>query len=154
MMVVCETSHGEKVICNSKEEIANIIRRGSEFPEGDEIWIGAADDEYPFLTLLVKGPYACVHYYLNQDGCVWQSYSDFDQEITFLTEILSEIKLSKTNFSAYELPRRMFQYYGTYVGEIIDEENNELVCAVLSKWKGIYHWSAVYADLQSLEQGL
>lgn len=81
-----------------------------------------------------------------------------EEELQFLKQhhckILSEIKLSKTNFSAYELPRRMFQYYGTYVGEIIDEENNELVWAVLSKWKGIYHWSAVYADLQSLEQGL
>lgn len=85
MIVVCEANCSKRVICNSKEEITNIIRRGSEFPEGDEIWIGAADDEYPFLTLLVKEPYACVHYYLNQDGCVWQSYSDFDQEITFLT---------------------------------------------------------------------
>ena len=28
-------------------------------------------------------------------------------------EVLSEIKLSKTNFSEYEIPRRMFRYGGT-----------------------------------------
>ena len=69
-------------------------------------------------------------------------------------EILSEIKLTKTNFSECEIPRRMFQYGGIYIGEIIDEENDELAWAVLSKCKGIYHWSGIYPDLQSLEQGL
>ena len=61
MVVVCESSNGE-VVCHSKEEITNIIRRGSELPEGDEIWIGG-DNEYPYLTILVKGQYACVHYF-------------------------------------------------------------------------------------------
>lgn len=81
-----------------------------------------------------------------------------EEELQFLEEhhceILSEIKLSRTNFSKYEIPRRMFQYYGTYIGEIIDDENNESIWAVLSKWKGVYRWSALYADSQSLEQGL
>lgn len=81
-----------------------------------------------------------------------------EKELQFLEKhhckILSEIILSKTNFSESEIPRRMFHYYGTYIGEIIDDENDELVWAVLSKWKGVYHWSALYSDLQSLEQGL
>lgn len=81
-----------------------------------------------------------------------------EEEMLFLEyhhcEILSEIKLSKTNFSECEIPRRMFQYGDSYIGEIIDEENDELAWAVLSKWKGVYHWSEIYPDLKSLEQGL
>ena len=45
-------------------------------------------------------------------------------------EVLSEIKLSKTNFSEYEIPRRMFQYCGTYIAEIMDDETEGLVWAV------------------------
>lgn len=69
-------------------------------------------------------------------------------------EILSEINLSKTNFSEYEVPRRMFKYGGAYIAEIIDDETNNFVWAVLSKWKGVYHFSAYYDCLEVLEQGL
>ncbi|MDE7203123.1 MAG: hypothetical protein K2O91_14755 [Lachnospiraceae bacterium] len=69
-------------------------------------------------------------------------------------EILSEINLSKTHFSNYETPRRMFQYDGTYIGKIINDENYELAWAGLSNRKGVYHWSGLYSDLQFLEQGL
>ena len=69
-------------------------------------------------------------------------------------EVLSEIKLSKTNFSEYEIPRRMFRYGGTYIAEIIDDETEGLVWAVLSKWKGIYHFSACSDSLETIVQGL
>ena len=69
-------------------------------------------------------------------------------------EVLSEIKLSKTNFSEYEIPRRMFRYGGTYIAEIIDDETEGLVWAVLSKWKGIYHFSACNDSLEAIIQGL
>ncbi len=69
-------------------------------------------------------------------------------------EVLSEIKLSKTNFSEYEIPRRMFRYGGTYIAEIIDDETEGLVWAVLSKWKGIYHFSACGDSLETIIQGL
>lgn len=69
-------------------------------------------------------------------------------------KILSEINLSRTNFSEYEVPRRMFNYGGTYIAEIIDDETGDLIWAVLSKWKGIYHFSAYYDCLETLEQGL
>ncbi|MCX4379034.1 MAG: hypothetical protein OSJ61_23165 [Lachnospiraceae bacterium] len=81
-----------------------------------------------------------------------------EEEMQFLKlhhcQILSEIKLSRTSFSKSEIPRRMFQYYGTYVGEIVDDESDRLAWAVLSIWKGAYHWSGIYSDLWSLEQGL
>lgn len=69
-------------------------------------------------------------------------------------EVLSEIKLSKTNFSEYEIPRRMFRYGGTYIAEIIDDETEGRVWAVLSKWKGIYHFSACSDSLETIIQGL
>lgn len=81
-----------------------------------------------------------------------------ENEMQFLEQnhckILSEIKLSMTNFSEYDTPRRMFEYCNTYIGEIFDDENDQLVWAVLSKYKGVYRWSGMYTDLQSLEQGL
>ena len=80
------------------------------------------------------------------------------EKMRFLEEhsckILSEIKLSKTKFSEYEIPRRMFVYGGVYIAEIMDDETGSLVWAVLSKWKGIYHFSTYYASLEALERGM
>ena len=79
------------------------------------------------------------------------------EEMRFLEEhscnILSEIKLPKTNFSEYEIPRRMIVYGGVYIAEIMDDETGILVWAVLSKWKGICHFSAYYASLDAPERG-
>lgn len=81
-----------------------------------------------------------------------------EEELKFIKEndcvILSEIKLSKTNFAENEYPRRMFRFGGTYVGEIFDEEINDFSWAVLSKWKGVYQFTSYYNTLQQLEQGL
>ncbi|NBH73417.1 hypothetical protein D3Z51_15650 [Clostridiaceae bacterium] len=81
-----------------------------------------------------------------------------EKELEFMNrhhcEILPEIKLSKTNFSKYETPRRMLKYGGVYVAEIFDDESNRLVWAVLSKRKGIYHFSAFFDSLDMLEQSL
>ena len=48
----------------------------------------------------------------------------------------------------------MFKYGGTYITEIIDDETNSLMWAVLSKRKGTYHFSGYYDCLEALEQGL
>ena len=81
-----------------------------------------------------------------------------EEELQFLAKhnctLLSEINLSKTNFSEYEVPCRMFKYGGTYIAEIIDDETGKLVWAVLSKWNGIYHFSTYYDCLEAMEQGL
>lgn len=68
--------------------------------------------------------------------------------------ILSEIKLGRTDFSSNETPRRMFVYGGEYIAEIIDDESGEPVWAVLSKYKGVYRFTAYYGDLSALENGL
>lgn len=81
-----------------------------------------------------------------------------EKEWEFLKEhhckVLSVIKLGKTNFSEYEIPRRIFEYGGVYIAEIIDAETNCFVWAVLSKWRGVYHFSQYYESLEGLEQGL
>ena len=84
------------------------------------------------------------------------SYSE--EESRFLTEhdceILSEMKLSNTNFSEQEVPRRMFRYGGAYIAEIMDDETGDFVWAVLSTWKGVYRFTDCYDCLEALEQGL
>jgi len=69
-------------------------------------------------------------------------------------EIISEIKLSKTNFTEKEIPRRMIKYGGQYIAEIIDDETDEIVWAVLSKWKGVWHFSNCYDSLENMTQGI
>lgn len=69
-------------------------------------------------------------------------------------EIISEIKLSKTNFTDKEIPRRMIRYGGQYIAEIIDDETEEIVWAVLSKWKDIWHFSSCADSLESMIRGI
>ncbi len=69
-------------------------------------------------------------------------------------EIISEIKLPKTDFTEREVPRRMIRYGGQYVAEIVDDETDEIVWAVLSKWKGVWHFSSYYNSLENMMQGI
>lgn len=81
-----------------------------------------------------------------------------EKEWRFLKEhnckIISIFKPGKTNFSEHEIPRRMFKYGGEYIAEIIDDETGNLVWAVLSKRKSVYHFTQYYECLETLEQGL
>ncbi|MCC8024694.1 MAG: hypothetical protein LIP16_05235 [Clostridium sp.] len=81
-----------------------------------------------------------------------------ETELEFLSshncKIISEIKLSKMDLPEHEIPRRMFKYGGGYFGEIYDDESNKLVWAALRRWRGVYHFSTYYEDLDVLEQGL
>lgn len=77
-----------------------------------------------------------------------------DEEWAFIyehgCEVLSEIKLP--NWFNCAAPLRMFVYGGCYVGEIDDED--KLVWAVLSKFRGRFQWGELYGDLKALEDGL
>ena len=77
------TGNGD-IVCQSKAEIAEMIKQGAALPQGDEIWVSANENSYPCLSVLVKGKYACVHYFKNDEGDVWQSCGDFNKEVTFL----------------------------------------------------------------------
>lgn len=69
-------------------------------------------------------------------------------------KIISRIKLSKTDFSDTEIPKRMIKYGGEYIAEIIDDETNEPVWAVLSEWKGVWRFTSVYESLENMAEGL
>lgn len=78
-----------------------------------------------------------------------------EQELEFMDkhncEILCEVRFSKTNFSGNEIPHRMFIYCDVYVAEIYDDEDDEMVWAVLTKKKGRYVYSCYLDSLESLE---
>ncbi len=82
-----------------------------------------------------------------------------EEELAFIKshdcEIISEIKLSKTDFSENEIPKRMIKYGDSYIGEIIDNEDGSLVWGVLGKGrKGIWHFRLEYDSLEAMAEGI
>lgn len=69
-------------------------------------------------------------------------------------EVISNIELRKTDFTEKEIPRRMIKYGGQYIAETIDAETDKIVWAVLSKWKGVWHFSSYYDSLENMMQGI
>lgn len=66
----------------TKEELENMLRESAKNPY-DDIWLNETDAEYPCLAILVNGNYACVHYFLNDCGDMWQSAGSYEQDIAF-----------------------------------------------------------------------
>lgn len=67
--------------CDSWQEVEKLIRRSSLNPL-DDIWI-SKEAEYPCLAILLNGNAACVHYFLNEEGDMWQSVGYGDRDIVF-----------------------------------------------------------------------
>lgn len=69
--------------CCSWNELDNFIKKSSLNPL-DDIWLyGTAD--YPCLAILLNGKDACVHYFLNDKGDMWQSVGYGDTDVAFLS---------------------------------------------------------------------
>lgn len=83
-MNMCVSTEKGDVICKSKEEIAEIIKQGAALPHGGEMWISGEGEKYPCLSVLVKGEYACVHFFEDEEGDVWQSCGEFGEGVSFL----------------------------------------------------------------------
>lgn len=69
--------------CQAWEEIENLIIESSQHPFAD-IWL-SGKTEYPCLAILVNGEYACVHYFLNDQGEMWQAVGDGEKDVVFLS---------------------------------------------------------------------
>ncbi len=69
-------------------------------------------------------------------------------------EILSEIKLSKLKFTEKEIPQRIIRYGVTYIAQIVDDEDNQLIWTVLTKWRGFWHYSYCFETLEDMLEGL
>ena len=74
------TNSGE-LEAQTKEELENIIRKSALNPY-DDIWI-CGEEKYPCLAILVNGMKACVHFFLNDTGDMWQSAGDWDEDVPF-----------------------------------------------------------------------
>lgn len=81
--------------CKTKKEAEDIIRKSTLNPF-DNIWIGEAPSTYPCLTMLINGSYACVHYFFNDCGDMWQSIGESKDDTTF------EVGNGQPDFSPYE----------------------------------------------------
>ena len=68
--------------CLTKRELEILIRNSSLNPY-DDIWISEVETGCPCLAILVNGNFACVHYFLNDNGDMWQSVGNCEQEVTF-----------------------------------------------------------------------
>lgn len=73
------TNNGDKS-CETVQEIIDILINNSY----DDIWI-SGEEEYPCLAVLTNGSLACVHYFLNDTGNMWQSAGDYDKDVMFIT---------------------------------------------------------------------
>lgn len=81
---MCVSTVNGDTICKSKAEIIGMIKQGAALSQGDEIWMSSSKNPYPCLSMLIKGEYACMHFFENGEGDIWQSCGDFDREVTFL----------------------------------------------------------------------
>ncbi|MDE5824122.1 MAG: hypothetical protein K2H91_05500, partial [Lachnospiraceae bacterium] len=72
------------ITCHNKAEIEEIMKKGAAQQKGDEIWISGDDEKYPCLNILVKGKYACVHYFEDEGDVLQSCGDDFDDEVVFL----------------------------------------------------------------------
>lgn len=77
------TKNGDK-ICQTKAEIIEMIKQCAALPKGDELWVSRNEKPYPCLSILIKENYACVHYFNNNEGEIWQSCGDLNKKVTFL----------------------------------------------------------------------
>lgn len=75
------TNNGN-VECRTPHEVENIIINSS-FNPFDDIWISGTE-KYPCLAILLNGSFACVHYFLNEYGDMWQSSGNQDEDVEFV----------------------------------------------------------------------
>ena len=68
---------------HSWSELENIIEQSTS-NRFDDIWI-SVETNYPCLAVLINGNYACVHYFLNDEGDMWQSVGYGEKDISFVS---------------------------------------------------------------------
>lgn len=66
-------------IYRSKTEVKKIVMNSLN----DDILISIGKD-YPCLAILINGKYACIHYFENNNGVIFQSVGDVNKEVTFM----------------------------------------------------------------------
>lgn len=70
--------------CSSWEELEKLIRK-SAGKTLDDIWLSGDEEEYPCLAILINGKDACVHYFYDEEGDMWQSVGYGNRDVEFVT---------------------------------------------------------------------
>ncbi len=78
MIITVSTDYDDK-LCHEKSEVSRIILNSSN----DDIWI-STDKKYPCLAVLVNGKYACIHYFEDENGTMFQSCGNLNKQVTFV----------------------------------------------------------------------
>ena len=84
MVVVClniAAHDGDHTFLSWPE--AEAFLRNCAANKPDELWL-SGDTDYPCPAIMVNGQYACVHYFLNDNGDMWQSVGHEEQDVTFI----------------------------------------------------------------------
>lgn len=68
--------------CQTKQELEALLRESAGKPF-DDVWI-YGESEYPCLAMLLKGDLACIHYFLDDNGDMWQSVGNCGSEVNFV----------------------------------------------------------------------
>ncbi|MCM1507642.1 MAG: Imm1 family immunity protein [Ruminococcus flavefaciens] len=76
-VMTVSTNNGDK-ICQRKSEIKRIILNSTD----NDIWI--SENKYPCLVVLVSGKYACIHWFEDENGKMFQSAEGIGKEVTFI----------------------------------------------------------------------
>lgn len=66
---------------NSRDEIKALLHQSATKPF-DDIWV-YGKEEYPCLAVLINGNRACIHYFLEADGKMWQSIGYGNCDVVF-----------------------------------------------------------------------
>lgn len=79
---------GGETTCESLEELNSILENRHENDSNEFELYG--QEQYPFMTILVSGKWACVHFFESEDDCGHYAYCDKneiedDEYITFYT---------------------------------------------------------------------
>lgn len=78
-VMTVSTNNGDIIICRRKSEVKRIILSSTD----DDIWI-STDKKYPCLAVLTNGKYACIHWFEDENGIMFQSSGGIDKEVTFI----------------------------------------------------------------------
>lgn len=73
--------------CRSWNELEDIILRNLSLNLYDDIWLNGEED-YPCLAILMNGNHACVHYFPDDGGNMWQSVGNGKEAVVSLDKAM------------------------------------------------------------------
>lgn len=70
--------------CHSWSELEDVILKNLSLNLYDDIWLNGEED-YPCLAILMNGNHACLHYFPDDGGNMWQSVGNDNEAVVFFS---------------------------------------------------------------------